>query len=188
MFIPRPRLFQGFGENAAWYKERFGIIGGHNGLDYVASHGTPIRACHDGVVTYAGQDSAEGWGVRIITHDTYDYKEKDVYFETLYWHLIPDIPVKAGHKVKSGDIIGYADNTGMSTGSHLHFGLKPKMKTTGGTYYNVEQNNGHYGAIDPRPYFNGYMAINARSVIQNLKQQVETLRKILELLRIVKKR
>src|SRR5260370_31962867 len=64
-----------------------------------------------------------------------------------------------GVAVKAGDLLGYADNTGLSTGDHLHFGLKPQAEAEpAGTWINVAQTNGYLGAIDPTPYLNGRFA------------------------------
>ena len=136
---------------------------GHNGIDCFAPHGTPIYASHDGFASYQ-VDSGGGHGVVVITDKEYeDLKGNSSYFKTIYWHM-PDplkepnlaspIADKTGFvPVKCGDLIGYADNTGHSTGDHLHFGLKPVAKGENwGTWYNTEQYNGYYGAIDPEPY------------------------------------
>lgn len=76
------------------------------------------------------------------------------YAKSIYWHLQKgSIVVTASQKVKAGDLIALADNTGMSTGSHLHFGLKPVKKGEADwQWYNIEQTNGVNGAIDPLPY------------------------------------
>lgn len=135
---------------------------GHNGLDATAKHGTPVYASHDGFAYYQ-VDNAGGHGVVIITDKEYEsVTGESSYWKTIYWHLVDPLkepkyrsPVmdKIGLKVKTGDLIGYADNTGHSTGSHLHFGLKPVAKgEDNGTWYNVNQNNGYYGAVDALPY------------------------------------
>ncbi len=149
---------QAFGLNGAPFYKTQGMKG-HNGLDLTAFHGEPIYAAHDGIA-YPEVDSAGGNGVVIKTTSQYEFEGKLTNFKTIYWHLMDaDAVVHTGQLVKAGDIIGYADNTGNSTGDHLHFGLKPcAINETEGTWYNMEQNNGYYGAIDPMPYFNGKFA------------------------------
>jgi hypothetical protein len=69
-------------------------------------------------------------------------------YKTIYYHL-EKVLVKAGDKIKQGQIIGLADNTGKyTTGSHLHFGLKFLKNGKVENYY-----NGYFGAVDPAPYF-----------------------------------
>ena len=46
------------------------------------------------------------------------------------------------------NILGISDNTGMSTGPHLHFGLK-KIKKVGKVWKTVDHDNGYKGSIDP---------------------------------------
>lgn len=145
---------QKFGETAylQYYKDNGVTFTGHNGIDLAAIHGEEVRASHDGVCEVQ-VDSKQGHGVVITTKEKFDYKDRQAYFRSIYWHLIDNIPVKTGQEVKEGDLIGYADSTGLSTGSHLHFGLKPSDGTV-----NTEQNNGYQGAVDPVPYFNGLYA------------------------------
>ena len=175
---PAP-VHQGFGENPQYYSQVVPGLKGHNGIDFVASHGQPVRAAHDGIC-YVGVDSNEGHGVVLRTLQPYDYNAQQVYFKTIYWHLCDGvqepqytIPVQQGQQVKAGDIIGYADNTGLSTGDHLHFGQKPQAQDeSNGTWMNVEQDNGYFGAVDPTPDFNGFFAEDILSTNQNLSQQL----------------
>lgn len=127
---------------------------GHNGLDYQAPEGTPIMAMHDGTVVYAGLDGSNGNLIVIKTDKEYDYLEGSSYFKTFYGHLqTGSYKVTAGTQVKCGQIIACAGNTGMSFGAHLHMGLKPVQKGEDEwTWFNLEQNNGYNGAIDPTPY------------------------------------
>lgn len=157
---------------------------GHNGMDLTARNGDPVRASHDGLASFQ-IDSNGGNGVVVITDKPYDYEGGQSFFKTIYWHLCDSskqpqykspIEDKTGAvPVKRGDIIGYADNTGLSTGDHLHFGLKPVAKGEDyGSWYNVAQNNGYYGAIDPEPYFIGRFAdegINETRFIFNRDMQ-----------------
>lgn len=146
---------QRFGEKSPMYTN-MGMLG-HNGIDFTAVHGIPVYAAHEGIC-YPEIDGSGGNGVVIRTLNDYEYEGKQVRFKTIYWHLMQsDAVVKTGQKVLAGELIGYADNTGMSTGDHLHFGLKPQMwNENDWTWYNPDQNNGYLGAIDPAPFFEDY--------------------------------
>jgi len=135
-------------------------LNGHNGMDVQATHGQTVRAAHDGTVTFAGEDGSAGYGIVIRTNQMFDYNGGQTFFKTIYWHLKKEgMKVTAGQQVKSGDIIGLADNTGMSLGDHLHFGLKPIYKgEKDWEWWNSDQLNGYKGAIDPAPYFTGQYA------------------------------
>jgi hypothetical protein len=157
--VKRHIVGQKFGETAYldYYKNNGVYFTGHNGMDLSAAHGQEVRASHGGIVEVQ-VDTKQGHGVVIVSDTPFEYKGGEAYFKTIYWHLIDNIPVKTGDKVTAGEVIGYADSTGLSTGDHLHFGLKPMAKNPNGTYYNLEPTNGYTGAIDPAPYFNGLYA------------------------------
>jgi len=146
-------ITQGWGTGGEWYRENGINVDGHNGFDFHCSHGQPIYAAHDGIVLDKHTDSMGGMGIDIRTKDAFEYKGESVYFKTRYWHLKGYADIGPGSPIKSGEVIGYGDNTGFSTGDHLHFGLKPLKKQLDGTFINLEPNNGYYGAIDPTPYF-----------------------------------
>lgn len=179
---------QKFGENLNPTYKAQGLPG-HNGIDFRAYHGQPVYATHDGMASFQ-IDSGGGHGVVIITDKTFEYEGEEVYFKSISWHLCDGLkepnfqsPIadKTGFvKVKNGELIGYADNTGNSTATHLHFGLKPVAKGEDwGSSYNVAQHNGYNGAIDPMPYFDGSTPI----VIESLTKQVGILKQIVELLK-----
>lgn len=161
---------QKFGENANSFYATLGLKG-HNGLDLFAYHGQPVRAAHNGIVTFAGEDGSAGYGVVIRTEDKREYNGGEAHIKSIYWHLIPNIPVRAGQRVNVGDIIGYADNTGMSTGDHLHFGCKPVMQgEQDWQWNNIEKGNGYFGAIDPLPYMSHLSAEEYQSISNKLKE------------------
>jgi murein DD-endopeptidase MepM/ murein hydrolase activator NlpD len=179
LFFPvKPWIItQGFGVNPDMYKQ-FGI-NGHNGLDIVAGHGQNVYAAHDGVVVYAGLDGNEGVGVVIRTNREVEYAGGKAYMKSIYWHLINNVKVRVGQQVKAGDLIGYADSTGFSTGDHLHFAIKPQaMGENDWTWDNVAQNNGFNGAIDPTPYFSGYYAQDAQVVMSVLRQLTDLMKQL----------
>ena len=141
-----------FGYPSAHYTAS-GMLG-HNGIDLRAYHGQPVYAAHDGTC-YLEIDNGGGNGVIIITDEKFEFEGQEVFFKTIYWHLLENNPaVESRQKVKAGDLIGYADNTGYSSGDHLHFGLKPVAQNEPPfSWVNTRQNNGYKGAIDPMPYF-----------------------------------
>lgn len=85
----------------------------HTGVDYAAPTGTPVMTIGDGVVTSVKYEGAGGNTVRI--------KHNSVY-STAYLHLSKFAKgLKAGQRVKQGEVIGYVGSTGRSTGPHLDF-------------------------------------------------------------------
>lgn len=127
---------------------------GHNGEDLMATDGQKVYCAQDGVVVEIQTESERGLGIGIITDKKYDlggYGEQFV--KCRYWHL-KGFNCKLGDKVSVGQVIGYADNTGYSSGTHLHFEIKLVEYNPDGSYYNVFQDNGFFGSIDPQPYWN----------------------------------
>lgn len=85
----------------------------HNGVDYAAPTGTPIRTVGDGTVVAASYTKSNGNFVKI--------KHNSVY-TTAYLHMSRfGKGIKKGATVKQGQIIGYVGSTGLATGPHLHF-------------------------------------------------------------------
>jgi len=88
-----------------------GRISYHRGIDYHARTGTPIMSTADGMVTMAKKRGNFGLAIE-VNHGNG--------FKTRYAHLSKML-VKRGQRIKRGDIIGLVGNTGLSTGSHLHY-------------------------------------------------------------------
>jgi murein DD-endopeptidase MepM/ murein hydrolase activator NlpD len=92
----------------------------HKGVDFAASRGTPIKAAGDGVVERANRYGSFGNYVRIRHANGY---------KTAYAHLKGfRRGIRAGKRVRQGDIIGYVGTTGRSTGPHLHYEVHLKGK------------------------------------------------------------
>ena len=87
----------------------------HDGTDYGASCGTPIRAAANGTVIAVYSHSAYGKRI-IIDHG----RQRGVGLGTGYNHL-SSYSTYVGERVQRGEVIGYVGNTGYSTGCHLHF-------------------------------------------------------------------
>lgn len=97
----------------------------HEGLDFTANTGTPIRAAADGIVSTAERTPDYGNIVKI---------DHGAGLETRYAHASV-LLVKAGERVVKGQIVAQVGSTGRSTGPHLHYEIRL---------------NGN--ALDPRKY------------------------------------
>ncbi len=85
----------------------------HQGVDYAAAIGTPIKAAGDGKVIFRGVKGGYGRAI-IIKHGSQ--------YSTLYGHMSKfNGSVHNGSKVKQGQIIGYVGQSGLATGPHLHY-------------------------------------------------------------------
>lgn len=162
-------ISQGFGANGTLYR-RWGLVG-HNGIDMVAPHGTPLLAVEDCIVVDVKTDP-EGYGkhIRIMskTHTN------GLYRVWVYGHCDRILKV-VGEEVKKGEVIATMGNTGFVIsgdtefwgkgdnkygGTHLHLGLRQVTLSEDGWSYpdsNVKikvynYNNGYKGAIDPAPF------------------------------------
>ena len=92
------------------------ILGGvrrHQGTDYAAASGTPVRAIGDGVVI------REGWGNGY--GNMLEIRHRNG-FITRYGHLSRfSSAVRVGSRVTIGQVIAFVGSTGLATGPHLHF-------------------------------------------------------------------
>ena len=87
-------------------------IRGHQGVDYAAPKGTPVKASGDGKIIFRGWKG--GYGNTIILQHGGNVT-------TLYGHLSRFDRRGYGSRVRQGDVIGYVGATGLATGPHLHY-------------------------------------------------------------------
>lgn len=83
----------------------------HTGVDLVAEMGTQVFATGDGVVKFVG--AGDGYGLQVEIDHGYGYVSK-------YAHL-SSASVRAGQKVKRGEVIAKTGSSGQSKGPHLHY-------------------------------------------------------------------
>jgi murein DD-endopeptidase MepM/ murein hydrolase activator NlpD len=96
----------------------------HDGTDFGAGCGTPIRAAASGRVI--GRYYNVGYGNRVIIAHGYI---KGASISTTYNHL-SRYSSHVGEQVSRGEVIGYVGSTGYSTGCHLHFMVFRNGRTT----------------------------------------------------------
>lgn len=108
----------------------------HPGMDFAAAEGVAIYATGDGVVV-SSDAHLQGYGNHVIIDHGYSY-------QTLYAHMSKLI-VRAGQKVKRGQLIGLVGSTGLSTAPHLHYEvIKNGQKVNPINYY--------YNDLSPEQY------------------------------------
>lgn len=124
----------------------------HKGLDLAAPTGTPIFSAADGVVTFAGRypisQSVAWWrfgNVVVVNHADR--------FITIYAHC-DSTRVRAGDRVKQGEVIATVGSTGWSTNSHLHYEVRTDIERPG-----------VFEPIDPRIYILNYQWKNEEKVL-----------------------
>ncbi len=129
-------FYRPVGDNAVNYVARtypYGSNAGglqtHLGVDLENPSGTTILAVGDGVVYYAGDDTATQFGpstsyygnLVVIQHAVNTPDGQPVF--SLYGHM-QRVDVQTGQPVKRGDKIGIVGGTGVAFGPHLHFEIR----------------------------------------------------------------
>lgn len=100
----------------------------HGGVDIQANRGDAVYPYMDGTVSAVGFSGDCGYRISIKNiNGTYG----------IYCHMVENSsPVSAGQRVYAGYTrIGSVDNTGSSSGDHLHIGVRDSNNTTLKSYY-----------------------------------------------------
>lgn len=140
--IAHPRLTLPFGPTG-WGTR---LVDGqlfHDGVDLATFCNDRIMAAHDGVVLAAGRhfDDYIGWVGSLTAyyrrinaqHLWMDLPNVVIVddgngYRSIYAHMWK-LTVRAGQRVKAGQLIGYEGMTGHATGCHLHYGLFSPAET-----------------------------------------------------------
>ena len=98
---------------------QFYSTGSHNGMDFRAPIGTPIKSARAGTIAGIGNTDlirgCKSYGKWVLV-------KHDNGLSTIYAHLSL-ASVSLGQSVEAGETIAYSGNTGAATGPHLHFGV-----------------------------------------------------------------
>jgi murein DD-endopeptidase MepM/ murein hydrolase activator NlpD len=138
-----------------------GFSARHNGTDFAAPYGTPVRATASGVVTARGRDNGRGNFVSVRHANG---------FASNYYHMQRFAAgLHAGQRVEQGQVVGYVGSSGLSTGPHLHYGL---LKN--GRFLNALRLQSPSVAPLPRDAMDGFQKYCAQ-VCQPLSQPRKTI-------------
>lgn len=142
-------ISQKFGENLTPFYKADGNKG-HGGLDIAMPTGTPLLSACDGEVIFTSEDVARGTGVTVLSSELFEYKGQPCRLSVLFAHMKEkSLKVKVGDKVKIGQLLGLSNNTGRSTGPHLHIGVCPIAVDA---RRELDLGNGYKGMVDPLLY------------------------------------
>lgn len=112
------KVTQPYGKSSKLYKS-----GMHKGVDFGCPVGTPVLAMNDGVVTDIS------WGRAFGDHIVIDHiKFPDSPGLWVGYMHLSKVKVKAGQRVKRGQIIGWSGQSGHVTGPHLHVEVQKKER------------------------------------------------------------
>lgn len=164
------------------YKKFYPEIGmkGHNGIDMASYYGESVYFNVEENVEWEASteiDRDGGIGVNVrskqpialaslpkemigsmnLAQRQYDKLDGKVYLFFRYWHL-KGVNVYDKQPVKLGQVIGWTDSTGASSGNHLHFGAKVSDETS---WFTLDGDNGYTGAFDPMPWYENKFVLDA---------------------------
>lgn len=105
------RVSSGF--SRARYHPILDRVRAHQGVDYAAPTGTPVRAAGDGRIRFRGVRGGYGNLIEI---------DHGAGIATVYGHLSRFARIaRVGAHVQQGQTIAYVGMTGLATGAHLHY-------------------------------------------------------------------
>lgn len=122
----------------------------HDGMDFSLPQGigSLCYAVADGIAYQEGSNDAPGYGLNVRLRTT---PVGGKGYEIVYGHLLSVITTGP---VKAGDVLAKCDNTGYSTGPHLHLGVRAiHYNPDGSGPYVDDYNNGYFGYMDPAQFF-----------------------------------
>lgn len=125
---------------------------GHNAIDYpTGTSGKNVYAAAGGTIGFIGWENPNdhsqmgGFTIRV--------KHTDWNVSTYYAHLTEEYLISVGQTVSRGQLIAHSDNTGNSSGPHLHFGVFNSL--TG--WRGIDPYGWSGGGSDPWTYDQGYL-------------------------------
>jgi murein DD-endopeptidase MepM/ murein hydrolase activator NlpD len=126
----------------------------HEGVDFAAPYGTPVRATAEGTVTRVGHDDGGYGNVIDVRHANG--------IRTRYGHLSAFARgLHTGEHVAQGETIGFVGSTGLSTGPHLHYEFLVNGRPT-----NPQRKDMGVGTPVPRALAGAYDAVRDRLLAQ----------------------
>lgn len=138
---------QFFGERPEYYRAKYGVEG-HNGIDLAVPDGTTLIAPAGMEIMEVGENHKTK-GTYIIAMIV---ENEEIYYMIRFLHLQKYL-VKIGQIISENEIIGTTNNSGNSSGPHLHIDIR-KYQEIGVAKILLNANNGYAGFLDPLDFIN----------------------------------
>lgn len=138
-------------------------LAGHNGIDLACIKGTPVVAPCRMWTTWVNSDD-RGYGLHIFAETETKELNGDAYKLELVFGHFDSVVAQSAHWYEKGDLIGYVDSTGFSTGDHLHFGTRPLYRLPNGNFKQMFMDNGYKGYTDPEDFITTHIVWDWREL------------------------
>jgi len=146
----------------------------HNGEDCLLSGNGNLHAITNLVVLDTGfYPTGAGNFITARTTEKVDLDALETSYVTFQFMHLKSIDVVKGQILQPGDYMGVCDNTGFSTGPHLHI----TALRTNAIGQKLDSNNSN-GSFNHAPYFNGLYAIDIK--VGYIKKALELLTQLLK--------
>ena len=151
----------------------------HNGVDVALGTDGKIYAPCDLEVLEIGFNNGAGNYVRLFSPEKLTVDGIQCYVGIMAMHLLR-ATCKEGQKLKIGDEIGFAGNTGFSTGPHTHFTFRRYSKKVWNKKFQLDTDKEADHTFDPSPYWTGKYAVdNSQPMGVSYEEALANLRKSL---------
>lgn len=146
--------------------EQFGFDH-HNGQDVLLESDSLFHApCDMQLISKEWQPTGGGNLVRYKTLERVIAEGTECWVVLVFMHLKVPPAYDIGTVLRVGDVVGVADNTGFSTGPHTH--MTVYREDDAGNRLDADPHYNH--TFDPKPYWNGYYAVDKVKVLSTLSQ------------------
>jgi len=143
----------------------YGSLKGHNGHDIAGNEVSPLVFPCKAWVSHVGWDE-RGYGHFIFFEtEAITRNGETVKMEYVIAHMRAKPIAKPCKWYSEGDYIGEMGTTGMSTGVHTHFGGRPLIRQSDGSWKRLFGYNGYLGYIDLEPMMTVKPVYNKQDLI-----------------------
>ena len=149
----------------------------HNGHDFAGFIGAPLATPCKVWISYVGYDKGGYGNFCFMETETKGWNGETVKIEFVLAHMLEAPSVKQGHWYEAGTYVGPMGSTGLSSGSHTHFGGRPLIRQKDGSWKWLFDTYRGYIDLEPllieKPIYDKQILINAAKLDLIAKNMLE---------------